>query len=74
MIVGSILENQNLEKRVAIVPEHIKKYKSLNCDIHLSKNYGKHLGIDDNEYEKAGASILEDNKKQPSMHHYLTET
>ena len=63
MIVGSILENQKIEKRVAIVPEIIKKYKSLNCDVHLSRNYGKHLGIEDVEYEKEGANIVDDNKK-----------
>jgi len=63
MIVGSILENQNFEKRVAVVPEIIKKYKSLNCEVHLIKDYGKHLGIRDDEYEKAGATIFEDNKK-----------
>ena len=63
MIVGSILENQNFEKRVSIVPEIIKKYKSLNCEVHLIKDYGKHLGIRDDEYEKAGAKIFDDNKK-----------
>ncbi len=63
MIVGSILENQNFEKRVAVVPEIIKKYKSLNCEVHLIKDYGKHLGIRDDEYEKAGATIFDDNKK-----------
>ena len=63
MIVGSILENQNFEKRVAIVPEIIKKYKDLNCDVHLIRDYGKHLGIKDYEYEKAGAKIIENNKK-----------
>ena len=63
MIVGSILENQNFEKRISIVPEIIKKYNSLNCEVHLSKDYGKHLGIEDHEYEKAGAKIIGDNKK-----------
>ena len=63
MIVGSISENQNFEKRVSIVPEIIKKYNSLNCEVHLSKDYGKHLGIEDHEYEKVGAKIIDDNKK-----------
>ena len=37
MIVGSILENTSLEKRVAITPDTVKKYKSLGIDINLSK-------------------------------------
>ena len=38
MIVGSLSENQNFEKRVSIVPEIVKKYNSLNCKVHLSKD------------------------------------
>ena len=37
MIVGSILENQNLEKRIAVTPEIVKKYISLGLEISLSK-------------------------------------
>tara|TARA_B100000886_G_scaffold339933_1_gene307016 strand:- start:1769 stop:2857 length:1089 start_codon:yes stop_codon:yes gene_type:complete len=59
MIVGSISENLNLEKRVAITPEIIKKYKSLGLEINLIKNYATHLGIQDKEYEINGAKILE---------------
>ena len=58
MIIGSISENINVEKRVAITPDVIKKYKSLGLDIHLSENYASHLGIQDNEYEKEGANII----------------
>ena len=58
MIIGSISENTNVEKRVAITPDVIKKYKSLGLDIHLSVNYASHLGIKDNEYEKEGANII----------------
>ncbi len=58
MIIGSISENIKLEKRVAITPDVIKKYKSLGLDIYLSKDYASHLGINDNLYETEGASIL----------------
>ena len=37
MKVGSILENQNLEKRIAITPEIIKKYTSLGFEIFLKQ-------------------------------------
>ena len=47
MIVGSLSENQSFEKRVSVVPEIVKKYNSLNCEVHLSKDYGKHLGIEE---------------------------
>ena len=60
MRVGSILENQDLEKRIAITPEIIKKYISLNFEICLSKNYGLHLGINDKEYSNLGAKIFND--------------
>ena len=58
MIVGSILENTSLEKRVAITPDTIKKYKSLGIDINLSKNYASHLGISDKVYQEEGATIF----------------
>ena len=29
MRIGSILENQNIEKRISITPEIVKKYTSL---------------------------------------------
>ena len=59
MIIGSISENINIEKRVAITPEIVKKYKSLGLGINLIKNYAKHLGISDKEYETEGANIFE---------------
>tara|TARA_B100000886_G_scaffold332930_1_gene286213 strand:+ start:1151 stop:2236 length:1086 start_codon:yes stop_codon:yes gene_type:complete len=58
MIIGSISENLKYEKRVAITPDVIKKYKSLGLEVNLTKNYALHLGIDDNEYRNAGANIL----------------
>ncbi len=60
MIIGSISENTSVEKRVAITPEIVKKYKSLGLEICLSKDYASHLGIKDSEYENVGASIVED--------------
>ena len=57
MIIGSILENQQIEKRIAITPEIVKKYTSLGFKINLSENYGSHLGIKDDDYVKMGASF-----------------
>ena len=60
MRVGSILENQNLEKRIAVTPETVKKYTSLGFEVLLSKNYGLHLGINDKEFLDLGAKISND--------------
>ena len=63
MKIASILENQKIEKRIAITPEIAKKYISLGFEVSLSENYGSHLGIKDEEYKKLGASILKDEKE-----------
>ncbi len=60
MRIGSVLENQNIEKRISITPEIAKKYISLGFEISLSENYGEHLGITDNEYTSLGVKILKD--------------
>ena len=63
MKIGSILENQKIEKRIAITPEIAKKYISLGFDVHLSKNYGTHLGISDEEYKNIGVKFSSDDKE-----------
>ena len=59
MKIGSISENKDLEKRVAVTPDIIKKYKSLGMDVQLTKDYALHLGINDKEYEREGANIFQ---------------
>jgi len=63
MRIASILENQKIEKRIAITPEIAKKYISLGFEVSLSENYGSHLGIKDEEYKKLGVLISNDEKK-----------
>ena len=58
MIVGSASENIEIEKRIAITPEVVKKYNSLGIKINITKNYAKHLGISDEEFKNEGANIL----------------
>ena len=60
MRIGSILENKNLEKRIAITPELVKKYISLGFEVCLAENYGSHLGINDEKFKEMGAKILKD--------------
>ena len=59
MKIGSIKENLDQEKRIAITPEIIKKYKSLGLNIILPKQYGSHIGISDQEFINEGAEIKE---------------
>ena len=60
MKIGSILENQNIEKRIAVTPELVKKYISLGFEVCLIENYGSHLGIKDEQFKDLGAKILMD--------------
>ena len=63
MKIGSIFENQKIEKRISITPEIIKKYTSLGFEIHLKENYGSHLGIKDKEYSDLGVKFSQDDKE-----------
>ncbi len=62
MKIASLSENLSLEKRVAIIPEMVKKYKSLGFEVLLPKNYGAHLGFDNDQYISQGADMFENNK------------
>ena len=63
MIVGSLLENQKIEKRIAITPEVVKKYIALGIEVNLKENYGSHLGIKDQEYLDLGAKIFKSDEE-----------
>ena len=63
MKIGSIKENLEIEQRIAVTPEIIKKYKSLDLNIILPKGYGEHLGISDKEFIVEGAEILDNDEK-----------
>lgn len=63
MKIVSVLENQKIEKRIAITPEIAKKYLSLGFEVSLSENYGNHLGIKDEEYKELGVSIANNEKE-----------
>ena len=63
MRIGSILENQKIEKRISITPDIVKKYTSLGFEIFLSENYGHHIGVDDDEFRKLGVKFSKDDKE-----------
>ena len=62
MRIGSIKENRDFEKRIAITPEIVKKYLSLGFEVSLSQNYGSHLGISDRVYSNLGVKFFNDDK------------
>ena len=63
MIIASLSENKEIEKRLAITPEITKKYIDLGLDLFLPKNYGSHLGFDDSEYKSLGANFFDSDEK-----------
>ena len=63
MIIASVSENKDFEKRIAITPEIAKKYISIGFEVLLSENYGIHLGIGDDEYSNIGVKISHDEKE-----------
>ena len=63
MRIVSILEDQQIEKRIAITPEIAKKYVALGFEVSLPENYGLHLGINDNQFKELGVAIIKDEKE-----------
>ena len=57
MIIGSISENKNIEKRISITPEISKKYISNGFKVKIEKGIGDHLGIKDEEFVKEGCDL-----------------
>ena len=63
MKIVSVLENKNIEKRIAITPEIAKKYIESGFEVILSKTYGEHLGFADQEYENLGVKLSVNEKE-----------
>ena len=57
MIIGSISENKEIEKRISITPDIAKKYIANGFQILIEKDIGSHLGISDDEFIKEGCKI-----------------
>ena len=57
MIIGSVSENKETEKRISITPDIAKKYIASGFQILLEADYGAHLGISDDEFLKEGCKI-----------------
>jgi NAD(P) transhydrogenase subunit alpha len=57
-----ILKEKNFpqEKRIAAMPENVKRLKDLGADVIIQKGLGEHLDIADEAFSNAGASIALD--------------
>ena len=63
MIIGSVSENKNTEKRISVTPDNVKKFISNGFKVYLEKNYGNHLDIYDNKFAENGAEIFDNKEK-----------
>jgi len=57
MIIGTVSENKELEKRISITPEIAKKYISNGFEVMIEKDLASHLGITDKEFLDEGCKI-----------------
>ena len=57
MIIGSISENKELEKRISITPDIAKKYISNGFEVLIEKNFGSHIGISDDKFIEQGCKV-----------------
>ena len=57
MIIGSISENKDLEKRISLTPDLVKKYISQGFKILIEKEYGVHLGFVNEDYQREGCEV-----------------
>tara|TARA_B100000131_G_scaffold286814_1_gene297023 strand:- start:965 stop:2050 length:1086 start_codon:yes stop_codon:yes gene_type:complete len=57
MIIGSVSENKEIEKRISITPEIAKKYISNGFEILIESEFGSHLGISDEKFKQEGCKI-----------------
>ena len=66
MIIGTVSENKEVEKRVSITPEIAKKYISNGFEVMIESNFASHLGISDEEFVKEGCKV--DNRENVLNH------
>ena len=57
MIIGSVSENKEFEKRVSITPDIAKKYISNGFEVLIENDIASHIGISDEVYAKEGCKI-----------------
>lgn len=61
--VGCVKEIKNREYRVGIIPDHVKSYVSAGHEVWMEKGAGIGSGFLDEEYENAGAKLIDSAKE-----------
>ena len=62
MIIGVLREVRHRESRVALLPEHAARLAHAGADMVVEAGIGRSLGIPDEAYGKAGATVIVDRK------------
>lgn len=55
--IGFVNSHKDNEKRIALIPEDLEKLERFAGQLVFERGYGKHLGIEDGEYERLGARL-----------------
>jgi alanine dehydrogenase len=63
LIIGCLKEIKNNENRVAITPQGVEKFVNEGHTVLIEKNAGIGSGISNEEFEKAGAKIIDSPEK-----------
>ena len=73
MIVGSIKENTEFEKRISVTPDSAKNIIGLGLKVCVEKGYAIHLGIEDNEYKDIGVEVKDTSKEVLNLSNLITK-
>lgn len=63
MLIGVPKEIKKQEHRVGLTPNAVKEYVKNGHKVLVEKNAGAGIGVDDNEYKNAGASLVDSAKE-----------
>jgi len=62
-IIGSVKENLDIDRRVSITPEVVKKFIQMGFSVNLEKNFANHLTINDESFKNSGANVCASKKE-----------
>ena len=62
-IIGSVKENLDIDRRVSITPEVVKKFIQMGFSVNLEKNFANHLTINDESFKNSGANVCVSKKE-----------
>ncbi len=63
MKIGIVRERQEGERRIAVSPDSIKRYKAADLEVMVERGAGANAAMPDADLEAAGASLVDDAEK-----------